>query len=235
MEEEVKGVKLYGMWASIFAKRVEMALKMKGIPYEYVEEDLVNKSEKLLNYNPVYKKVPVLVHHEKPISESLIILEYIDENWKHPPLLLPEVPFQRAKVRFWANFVNQQVFPSVRAIHVLEGEEQEKVTQELYEKLKVLEEGVEKDFFSSVAGTVFCGGATAGLIDILLWSIFGLHEAAEEACGVKIIDPQSNRLLFKLVTSLNDLPVAKEVLPPHEGFVAILKHIRAKALQSPKA
>ncbi|RVW90487.1 Glutathione S-transferase U6 [Vitis vinifera] len=43
MGEENK-VTLYGMWASPFVKRVEIALKIKGIPYEYVEEDLKNKA-----------------------------------------------------------------------------------------------------------------------------------------------------------------------------------------------
>ena len=102
-------VTLHGFWASPYAKRVELALKLKGIPYEYVEEDLANKSSLLISYNPVYKKVPVLVHNGKPIVESLIILEYIDETWKNGPKLLPEDPYKRAQVRFWTSFLEQQV------------------------------------------------------------------------------------------------------------------------------
>ncbi|KHN06984.1 Putative glutathione S-transferase [Glycine soja] len=49
----------------------------------------------LLKYNPVYKKVPVFVHNEKPIAESLVIVEYIDETWKNNPIL-PSDPYQRA-------------------------------------------------------------------------------------------------------------------------------------------
>uniref|UniRef100_A0A7N2LA51 Glutathione S-transferase n=1 Tax=Quercus lobata TaxID=97700 RepID=A0A7N2LA51_QUELO len=109
--EKQNEVALFGTWASAFCKRVELALKIKGIPYEYVEEDLTNKSESLLHYNPVHKKVPVLVHNGKPISESLVILEYIDECWNNTPKLLPEDPYQRAKVRFWVNFVDHQDFP----------------------------------------------------------------------------------------------------------------------------
>ena len=100
-------VKLHGMWASTYCKRVELALRVKGIPYEYIEEDLSNKSQLLLEYNPVHEKVPVLVHNGKPIAESYIILEYIDEIWKNSPNLLPEDPYERAKVRFWASFIQQ--------------------------------------------------------------------------------------------------------------------------------
>lgn len=106
MAEEDK-VTLHGLWASPYVKRVELALKVKGIPYEYVEEDLRNKNPLLLKYNPVHGKVPVLVHNGKPICESFVILEYIDETWANGPRLLPEDPYKRAQVRFWVSFLQQ--------------------------------------------------------------------------------------------------------------------------------
>ncbi|KAJ1402997.1 Thioredoxin-like superfamily [Sesbania bispinosa] len=69
-----------GFSLSMFGGRVRIALAEKGIKYEYMDVDFVNtKSALLLQMNPVHKKIPVLIHNGKPICESLIIVEYIDE------------------------------------------------------------------------------------------------------------------------------------------------------------
>ncbi|KAL1177935.1 hypothetical protein V6Z11_A03G064600 [Gossypium hirsutum] len=106
MGEEVK---FHGMWASPFSRRVELALKLKAIPYQYIEEDLSNKTPSLLRYNPVHKKVPVLVHNDKPVAESMVIIEYMDETWENNPIL-PRDPYERAMARFYAKFIDDKVY-----------------------------------------------------------------------------------------------------------------------------
>ncbi|GMN70379.1 hypothetical protein TIFTF001_039421 [Ficus carica] len=103
-------VTLLDFWPSMFGIRVRVALAEKGIRYEHREENLRNKSPLLLQMNPVHKKIPVLIHNGKPISESLNIVQYIDEVWRDDaPLFLPSDPYQRAQARFWADFVDQKV------------------------------------------------------------------------------------------------------------------------------
>ncbi|KAJ7956392.1 putative Glutathione s-transferase [Quillaja saponaria] len=223
-------VKLHGMWASSYSKRVELALKIKGIPYEYIEEDLSNKSELLLKYNPAHKKVPVLVHNGKPIAESAIILEYIDETWTNSPRLLPEDPYQKAKVRFWVSFIQQQLFECIGRVVMSDGEEREKAFKEVFEELKVLEDGVKEYFPDS---NVLCiNEENLGLLDIIICATFSPHRAAEEAIGVKILDPTKNPLIFSWVTALNELPLVKELLPPHDKLVSVVRLIRQNALNS---
>ncbi|KAK5787095.1 hypothetical protein PVK06_041746 [Gossypium arboreum] len=113
-----KEVKLLGTWFSRYAQRVVWVLKLKGIDYEWVEQgfrDPKNRSQLLLKYNPVMKTVPVLVHHGRPVLESLIILEYIDETWKNNPIL-PSDPYERAMARFWENLIDQKVQITTRCI-----------------------------------------------------------------------------------------------------------------------
>ncbi|KAK7294587.1 hypothetical protein RJT34_17476 [Clitoria ternatea] len=102
-------VKLLGAVGSPFVCRVQIALNLKGIQYKFVQENLPSKSELLLNYNPVHKKIPVLVHNERPISESLVILEYIDDTWKQNHPILPSHPYRRALARFWSKFVDDKL------------------------------------------------------------------------------------------------------------------------------
>ncbi|RYQ96125.1 hypothetical protein Ahy_B08g091671 [Arachis hypogaea] len=78
-------VVLLDTWVSMFGMRVRIALAEKGVKYDYKEQDLKNKSPLLLEMNPIHKKIPVLIHNGRPICESSIIVQYIDEiyeTWK---------------------------------------------------------------------------------------------------------------------------------------------------------
>lgn len=101
-------VKLLGVVGSPFVTRAVIGLKLKGVEFEYVHESLQEKSEALLKYNPVHKKVPVLVHNGKPIVESMVIVEYVDEAWKGYSIL-PTDPYQKAQARFWVKFIDDKV------------------------------------------------------------------------------------------------------------------------------
>uniref|UniRef100_A0A2N9GCB8 Glutathione S-transferase n=1 Tax=Fagus sylvatica TaxID=28930 RepID=A0A2N9GCB8_FAGSY len=148
-------VVLLDFWPSMFGMRVRIALAEKGIKYEYKEEDLKNKSPLLLQMNPIHKKIPVLIHNGKPVCESLIIVQYIDEVWKDKSPLLPSHPYQRAQARFWADFVDKKVYDVSRKLWTTKGEEKEAAKKEFFETYKILEgELGDKPYF---------GGETFGI------------------------------------------------------------------------
>ncbi|XP_030544560.1 probable glutathione S-transferase [Rhodamnia argentea] len=207
MSEEVT---LFKTWSSAFALRVVWALQLKGIRYESVLEDISNKSDLLLRYNPVHKKVPVLLHSGRPISESLVILEYLDETWKQVPLL-PRDPFARATARFWAKFGDEKVMPSMRTALMSEGKEQEAALAEASEHLQKLEE--------ELKGKKFFGGDSIGYLDIALGWLANLNRVFEEMCSFKVVDGERFPLLFAWLEEFSDAPVIKDCWPPHDKLV----------------
>ncbi|MCD7448991.1 Glutathione S-transferase 5 [Datura stramonium] len=152
------GVVLLDTYVSVFGMRVRIALAEKGIQYEYKEEDLVNKSPLLLQMNPIHKKIPVLIHNGKPILESLIIVEYIDEVWKDKSPLMPSDPYKRAHARFWVDYIGKKVYDAGRNIWSSKAEDQEAANKEFIDCLKLLEgELGDKPYFE---------GENFGLVDM---------------------------------------------------------------------
>eukprot|EP01018_Ginkgo_biloba_P030709 Gb_36787 [translate_table: standard] len=156
-------VKVINAWFSPFGARVSIGLEENGVKYEFLEENLYNKSELLLEMNPVHKKIPVFIHNGKPVAESLIILYYIDEVWPSSDVsFLPSTPYDRAITRFWADFVDKKFFKSAARMLTSKGEEQEEAKRDLIENLRILE-GALKELSD---GKPYFGGETFGLIDI---------------------------------------------------------------------
>ncbi|CAI9286710.1 unnamed protein product [Lactuca saligna] len=145
-EEEVI---LLDFWASMFGMRARIALAEKGVSYEYREEDLKNKSQLLLEMNPIHKKIPVLIHNGKPICESRIIVEYIDEVWNDKAPLFPSDTYGKACARFWTDFIDKKVYLNGRnLLFKAEGEEHEASKKEFIDSLKLIEgELGEKPYF----------------------------------------------------------------------------------------
>jgi glutathione S-transferase len=153
-------VLLLDCWVSPFCMRAKIALNEKGVAYETQAEDLFGgKSELLLTSNPVYQKVPVLLHEGKPVSESTIIVSYIDETWSSPPLL-PACAYGKSQARFWADFINKKVFDTGAGIWRGSGEAVQVAVKDFVEILKQLE--------GALGGKSFFGGDTFGFVDIIL-------------------------------------------------------------------
>ncbi|KAK9911473.1 hypothetical protein M0R45_035381 [Rubus argutus] len=214
-------VKLFRTWSSPFALRIVWALKLKDVPYDTIFEDLANKSSLLLQFNPVHKKVPVLVHNGKSVAESFVILEYIEETWKHNPLL-PEDPYDRATARFWAKFGEEKVLLSIWEAFNSEGKEQEECIVKAKENLKYLEE--------ELKGKKFFGGERIGFADIALGWLADYEGVFEEVASMKLIAEDEFPLLSEWKRTFADAPIIKENWPPRDKLVIKFQAIREASL-----
>ncbi|GAB2280360.1 glutathione s-transferase [Dionaea muscipula] len=207
-------VKLLGTWPSPYVMRVKIALNLKSVDYEYQEDNLESKSELLLKSNPVYKKIPILLHGGKPICESLIIVQYIDEAWSGiGPSILPSDPYDRAVARFWAAYIDDEFYPAraVNRIVVANGEEAKAAAvKELKDALVLLEEAFLK---ISGEGKPFFGGDKIGYLDIALGSLLGWLTVTEKTFNVKLFEEATTPRLVSWVDSFCKHPAVKDELP----------------------
>ncbi|KAG8092361.1 hypothetical protein GUJ93_ZPchr0012g21510 [Zizania palustris] len=184
----VQELKLLGAVSGVspYVIRVQMALAVKGLAHEYLPEDLAHKSQLLLDSNPVHKQVPVLIHNGKPVCDSPIIVQYIDEALAgNGSSILPADPYDRAVARFWAAFIDNNLFPS--CIGILEARTEEKKAAKLEEALAALQL-MEGALVGCSKGKPFFGGDAVGYLDIALGCYLCWFKGVGDMAGATLLD-----------------------------------------------
>jgi len=109
-------MKLYNYWRSSASWRVRIALNHKGLAYEYVPVQIVEKEQNQPGYrtrNPM-QQVPTLELDDGDktlqLGQSLAIIEYLEERYPSPRLY-PEERAARARARQMAEVVNAGIQP----------------------------------------------------------------------------------------------------------------------------
>ena len=82
-----------------YSHRVRIVMEEKGVTSEIIDSDTDNLSDEILEVSP-YAELPVLVDRDVCLYDSLILMEYLDERFPHPPLL-PVYPVSRAHIRLF--------------------------------------------------------------------------------------------------------------------------------------
>ncbi|KAJ6918316.1 glutathione S-transferase [Populus alba x Populus x berolinensis] len=207
-------VTLLDFWASPAGMRVRIALAEKGVKYEYKEQSLRNKSALLLGMNPVHRKIPVLIHNGKPICESLIIVQYIDETWKQSPLL-PSDPYERAQSMFWADFVDQKIYDlKGKMIWTAEGEEEEAAKTDFIDCLKLLE--------GELGAKPYFGGETLGFVDVALVPFYCWFHAYETMANFRI-EAECPKLVAWCKRCMQKDSVSKSLADPQKIYNFAMK------------
>lgn len=116
---------LYGGWFCPFVQRAWITLHEKKIAHQYVEINPYKKEAGFLALN-TRGLVPTLAvpvddgtrgkQQQKPLYESSVICEYLDEVYadpaRHGPSLYPEDAYERARARIWIDHVSGKIVPA---------------------------------------------------------------------------------------------------------------------------
>ena len=107
---------LYHHDKSTCSQKVRICLAEKGVEWDSRQVDLMNSenlSPEYLAINP-NGVVPAFVHDGRPIIESTVMCEYLDEVWPDEPKLTPADPVERADMRAWLRFIDEVPSMAVR-------------------------------------------------------------------------------------------------------------------------
>jgi maleylacetoacetate isomerase/maleylpyruvate isomerase len=117
-------MKLYSAWRASAPYRVRIALNLKALPFEIIPIDLVANEQGGEAYRAHNRQalVPTLDIGAAELTQSLAILEWLEET--HPePALLPRDPIARARVRAMCGIIACDIHPlnNLRVLKTLAG------------------------------------------------------------------------------------------------------------------
>ena len=169
----LSAMKLYNYFRSSASYRVRIALQLKGLSYDYVAVHIAKGEHKMPAYGALSADllVPMLETEGERLSQSMAIIEYLDET--HPtPALLPADALGRARVRALAQSIACEIHPlnNLRVLKYLVRElkidEEAKNTWYRHWVREGLE-GFERQLAQLPAST-YCYGETPTLADCCL-------------------------------------------------------------------
>jgi maleylacetoacetate isomerase len=178
-------MKLYGYYQSSNVYRARVALNLKGIVYEDIIVNVLKgdtRTAEYLTLNP-QAKIPALQDGDVIVTQSLAIIEYLEEKFPNP-LLLPDDPVGRGRVRSISMGIVGDTFPLLPS----------RIRNELAKELQQDEAGVHRwchDWVRRGLETleaslkddpktgIYCHGDILGMADICLASIIQVSRRYE--------------------------------------------------------
>ncbi|HEY1928061.1 MAG TPA: maleylacetoacetate isomerase [Caulobacteraceae bacterium] len=173
----------YGFWRSMASYRVRVALALKGLSAREIPLDVLAGDQFKPEYLAINPEgaVPALVEGDQPaLTQSMAILEYLEERWPDPPLL-PRDPRARARVRSLCAVIvsdtHPLLVPRVRAYLREHGFDEEAGRAWSSHWMARAAQAIETRLARDSETGAFCHGDEVTLADICLTSLFTLGKA----------------------------------------------------------
>lgn len=167
-------MELYSYFRSSASFRVRIALALKSLPYDYRTVHLVRNEQTGPAFAAVspQRLVPLLKDGAATLTQSMAIIEYLDEVYPEPPLM-PADPLGRARVRSLSQDIACEIHPldNLRVLRYLVKElgASEDAKNAWYRHwVEVGLEVVERQLSEQPATGTFCHGDTPTMADCLL-------------------------------------------------------------------
>jgi maleylacetoacetate isomerase/maleylpyruvate isomerase len=179
-------MKLYNYFRSSASYRVRIALALKGLEYDYIPVHLPRNEQLAESYAQISpaRLVPLLDDGGSLLTQSLAIIEYLDETHPEPPLL-PGDALARARIRALALDIACEIHPldNLRVLRYLVhdlklGEDDKNRWYRHWVETGL--EGVERQLATHPATGRFCHGDTPTLADCVL--VPQIHNAQRMDC-----------------------------------------------------
>jgi len=185
-------MRLYSGTVCPYSHRCRIVLYEKGMDFEVIDVDLMNKTEDVATINP-YGKVPVLVERDLVLYEANIINEYIDERFPHPQLMPPD-PVMRGRARLFLHRFEQEIYSQVELIESGQARQADKARTVIRDNLTQLAQ--------ILSNQKFLLGDEYSMLDVaiapLLWRLdhYGIQMGKEAAPLMKYAERLFSRQGF---------------------------------------
>jgi len=207
-------MKLYTYFRSSAAYRVRIAANLKGIAYE---PEFIHLAKGKHN-EPDYKKVnpaglvPCIIEDGQLLTQSLAIIEYLDETHSAVPML-PKTPLERARVRALSMLIACEIHPinNLRVLKYLTGPMKHTDEERDNWYRHWVEDGLGKFEAMLADGRTgkFCHGDTPGMADCCL--------VPQVANGMRFKSDFSRvPTVMRIYEECNNLDAFKKAAPPNQ-------------------
>jgi glutathione S-transferase len=218
-----------------FCHRAEIALTAKGVAFDSVDIDLVDRPDWFVE-KASGGSVPLLEWDELAIHGSSVINEFIDDRWPDPPLF-PADPVERAAARMWIEWWNDGPCPAYeRRLMNVRPERDEALTDALESHLREMEKRLADRGYEGG----YWHGDALGVVDATAAPMWVRFAGLRHFYGIDIPDELTRVRAWRDTLVADPMvratsPDEEELLATYAGYLKVLGRAADAGIEVPVA